>query len=1200
MFLSRGELNSSSRCFKCKVKIPRLAGLVFSVILSLMTLVPAYVVNVMPAEAAVMAWSIVYTPGSYPQRFDILNPAEIVDCAIGKNGTILAVVRSTEATSVPQNILYYSKDNGITWSQGPYNILKLTTQEIFNVAIAPDNPAIWVITLSDDNTTGPTHVDYTDESGTSWLDTGLTLGAGETIRSIDISPDNGTGAHEIAITTVTGTGAGSFYLTSSKQWGTWINQGTSGAGSPTAGADYFSIKFSPTYASDSSVALVYATADATYFNVGFRDINQNITIGYAFNDPGVEVKDPSVAALASPGYGQLKITGLQLPQDFQGQSGALRRAYVSLDADGNKALGTSQDGIFRIDNSYVYTLMDTTATPDKSIYSIAYSGTYAQGKLLAGEHHGIPCTATVPTWFTDSPTSCPIPCWYPALKPTTGAAAQGTCSNAKVGIGAAKVAWDSDGVLAFAATGSLDDQAGAAWYANLEASTLIMNDESAFAISRNNGETWNQIGLINTTVDWFNDVAPSQDCSTVYLASVNSNTGCSGFDSVWRTTANPLVAGPLPISQNIGYYWERVLTHVTASTCGDNQTDKPLLRLPEGCNDKPDGEVVAWAAQLTNTQLWSDDYGDFWSFVSTPDPIQDFAFESNTIMYNLSPNGFVEKLTYSGTSWNAKSRPYNSLVINAHTIAAVPSGRVLVGASSRMPDAASYSPSGGAQWIEIPATGVSLGNIHVAFDSNFSDNRFIYLADDKKDTQGLKNTNLAGSIFREQVPDYIKLTDADMMSNGNSAHPEIDWPPSAGGLSLVSPPHAVGQFGLIAAKTGDPEPAIYVAHDNITTTLGENNSAVCRTITPWWPMPKLGIPWDCLDIFMPSQTNNVKFTLEPSSLKACGCCSLDSYTTLYAIDDRSGGIFNVNGYNPTASQGMLWAYTDCLGKKGPVLMSPGEGVFVGSDPVTGRNQQIDMSWEQLCLAVRYDLQIYKDQKLTMRVNPAVTGLSASGAVITSVTGSITIDLDNVNVTAPGVWIAPGALPEAGTPYYWRVRVTKSATGQIAASPWSQLRSFKVKPGFVTRTPVEGLELLSPKDNSAGCPIQPTPLSWTPYKDATKYEIWLARDAGFTQMVKKAFTTSTAYNYVNALDYSKIYYWKVRAIEINGQSNTSEWSSIFTFRTVDSPPPGPTQEEIQRQQQQQQNPRYIWLVIAGVAAIYLAALIFIWISRRSPK
>ncbi len=56
------------------------------------------------------------------------------------------------------------------------------------------------------------------------------------------------------------------------------------------------------------------------------------------------------------------------------------------------------------------------------------------------------------------------------------------------------------------------------------------------------------------------------------------------------------------------------------------------------------------------------------------------------------------------------------------------------------------------------------------------------------------------------------------------------------------------------------------------------------------------------------------------------------------------------GYTPFLRQGMLWAYTDCLAKKGPVLKSPADQFLVGADPVSGRNQQIDLTWEQLCLS----------------------------------------------------------------------------------------------------------------------------------------------------------------------------------------------------------------------------------------------------------
>ena len=340
------------------------------------------------------------------------------------------------------------------------------------------------------------------------------------------------------------------------------------------------------------------TADSTYYNVAFRDLNQNTTLDYAFGYTGVEVKNPASAPGSSPNWSQLNRVDFELPSDFSGQSSSLRRAYISLDAFGSKPVAGCEDGIYRIDDTTTYVLMDTSATPNKAIYSISYYGTYASGKLLAGERMGQPCAATVPTWFTDSPTTCPIPCWYPALKPTTGAGNQGTCNNASMnGVGAAVVHWNGNGSLGLVATGSLPDtvyalQPGFAgggiggvgavaiasapgkglWY-QMQYWDAVNNDESAFAISRNNGETWNQLAIIDTTIDWFNDVAVAPDCTTIYLASANMNTGtgCNEFDSVWRATINPNVAAPLPVLPPLGAYWERVSAILLQATAASHR-----------------------------------------------------------------------------------------------------------------------------------------------------------------------------------------------------------------------------------------------------------------------------------------------------------------------------------------------------------------------------------------------------------------------------------------------------------------------------------------------------------------------------------------------------------------------------------------------------------------------------------------------------
>ena len=57
---------------------------------------------------------------------------------------------------------------------------------------------------------------------------------------------------------------------------------------------------------------------------------------------------------------------------------------------------------------------------------------------------------------------------------------------------------------------------------------------------------------------------------------------------------------------------------------------------------------------------------------------------------------------------------------------------------------------------------------------------------------------------------------------------------------------------------------------------------------------------------------------------------------------------------------MLWAYTDCMAKNGPKLTMD-DGTIIGCDPATGRNQEVNFTWEQLCIATTYELAIAKDK-----------------------------------------------------------------------------------------------------------------------------------------------------------------------------------------------------------------------------------------------
>jgi hypothetical protein len=896
-------------------------------------------------------WQSVSTPGSVDGKNDILNPngtggSDIHDLAVGQNGIVQFAV--VNVGSGINNRLYNTNNRGISWTETAWNSLTQTPgwvngNQVYQVAAAPDNSSIFEVTT--DNGTplsGPGDVWVTTDGGSTWQCAYLSsfLGPNETIRTTDVSVDYG-GARDLAVGTTTGSGGGRLWVGKWSSTVSWVNQHLPPSQPPTSSSiDYFVVKFSPSYASDASLAVVFAdnvtgaytctiALGATWYNVALRDIDQNAVLSWAFPKPGIEVKDLSWFVGASPSFSTLNKADMQLPSDFSGQAASLRRAYISLDAFGalNKAT-CSRDGIFRIDDASVYILMDTGSIPDKAIHSIDYVGTCASGKLLAGERMGYPCAATVPTWYTDSPTECPIPCWYPSLKPPTGAANpnQVPCIvGVKNDIGAAIVAWNTSGTLGVVITGSQAVTTGASWYVPWLVPP-VPNDESAYAITRNNAETWNQLSLIDTTIDWFNDVAPSPDGNTVYLASANRNDGrhCDELDSVWRSSSFPDVVSPLP-PQPVGTCWERVFTHVTGVNCAETQSDAPLLRLVPYCSDRF-GEIVVWAAQNTRAEAWSPDFGEYWAMITPRNPIQDFCLESdwdrnNLVLYNLSPDGLVQKLPYTGVAFSTILPDVDSHVSAAHSITAYSEGNVIVGAGAAY-HATGYAVSFSDNMsimntdnLTVKGTFTLLtaagktpyqGDVHVAFHPNFKDNDTIFIADENPNTG-------VGSVYRNNLAAPIIWGNGDMMSQTNGAQGVYH--------SGNSPSGTAGHFGIAMTCNGL---ALFSAHSPVGL-----NSGVCNTVGFIDDVPWPGFTWSCLIDFSPPDTSGVKFTLEPSSLKLTD----EWYATnlnLYAIDNESGGRFlTAQGYRPADQQGMLWVCT--LQPPSPPFPPPEANTYTNKD-----------------------------------------------------------------------------------------------------------------------------------------------------------------------------------------------------------------------------------------------------------------------------
>jgi hypothetical protein len=1180
------------------------------------------------ADPGICKWDTLREPGALTGTEVIARNTDGLDLAIGSDfNTVVAVVNENAPTYAiaagPINLFKWSNTKGLFWSAAKWLALTRnpnwpqvagfpndrTVRQVYQVAMSPDNPNFYVVTT--DNLTptlGPREVWVTTDGGSSWLFTNLNvlLNVNETIRSVDVSVDYG-GKRDIAVGTADGLGAGRILVINSIGFSGWIVQNL-GAIQPTH--DFYAVKFSPSYASDASLVYVYAdnatgpcanpvsgvvTSGATWYNIGLRDIALNQTTGWAYGGGlGIEVKDSTWVVGSSPGIFTLNKAMLQLPSDFSGQATSLRRAYISLDAFGapNKAI-CDRDGIWRMDDTTPYTLMDTSNIVAKSIYSIAYFGTYASGKLMAGERRGFPCTATVPTWFTDSPTTCPIPCWYPALKPTTGAAAQGQCAQAaQDGTGAAIVHWAPQGNLAYVLTGSQAYTTGTNWF-----TTILLNptttglDESALGISRNNGETWNQISLIDTSINQFSDVAPTPDCKTIFLASINTaGVRCAGFDSVWRTTLNPDVASPLA-PQPVGTYWERVFTHVTACDCTGTETNWAILRTVPYCAD-PTGEIIAWAvfdpgstacANGQGAAAWSPDFGDYWATITPRHGVQDFTFESRTVLYFVSAGGLVQKMPYTGTAWSSTFNDVDTgLAFGAHTIAAYPEGKVVVGATQVMNTAVcatSYSanfntdaPSFVIQILSGRTGDSTMGNVHVAFDPNFKDNSIYYIGVD----DGAAGAG-GGSVYRNNPTAQLRWPDTNMMAAMNGA--------------LMCPVnHMNGSHGIVLAFTGQ---ALYSAHP----AFGAVGAGVDRTIDdgtgkfgPLSGMPKPGIAWDHLDIGLPGAPASVyAFINEPSSLKICGCCTLDTDSTLYAIDTAAyaGG-----------PRGLIWAFTDCMAKRGPALVTE-DKTLIGCDPVSGRAQEVNLCWEQLCVASAYDIEIAKTAEFTIKVIDWVAEAACAGFLVPADLQTPCVYFPAGGSTAnAAAWMGIGGTAgsaiaafgnlECGHTYYWRVKARACATTQVIRSPWSAARSFTVKAGLPVVSTYLGLTLLAPNNGCNACPIQPASFSWSPFKETTKYKFQLATDAGMTQLVKEAeVVNSTAYEYDGALEYGTNYFWRAMSVE----PAPSDWSATFSFQTEAKPVPTTAQAGPIA------TPIWVWVVIAIGAILVIVTLVLIFKTRR---
>jgi len=528
-------------------------------------------------------WTIVDTPDAIPDQIrEILNPlylgSGIAKIAVSYHiSPIWAIVRRGDRDGLnnggAQLMLYMSSDIGTSWTDIPYRNLSLAQSTIDNgtlvwdMAIAPDDPKIIAVACSN------IRLDYikqeiwvSTDQGTNWENTHWTPSSdsnAQLVSTMAVSIDYGN--RKIIVGTRDGTGRNnhSLYVTKLKGYGGWNVQNAEGnpPSKDSITGDILAAKFSPNFNKDNTIVILYSNGttgqEGTWLAMGTHDTSRNFT-NFSNAASHVEIKNKDAAKGNSARPNEIITANIELPFDFSGSSIDRRHVYVSVDA-ADRVQGIAPNrGIYKVVKDDIYTLMDNTATfgyidsmsHPRRISSIAFFGTCAVGKLIVGEVIGNANTCTVPTWFTDAPTTYPIPCWYPALKPPTGAGNEvkdHVLHDITNGYGNSMVAWSSAGEMAYVATcaASLGT-----WASPIFQNGMVLPvrqwpagymqvepfDESAFSITKNNGETWNQFSLINTQITKLTDVAPSPDSTSIYLASFGVNSGFRQSCSIWRSS----------------------------------------------------------------------------------------------------------------------------------------------------------------------------------------------------------------------------------------------------------------------------------------------------------------------------------------------------------------------------------------------------------------------------------------------------------------------------------------------------------------------------------------------------------------------------------------------------------------------------------------------------------------------------------------
>jgi hypothetical protein len=282
--------------------------------------------------------------------------------------------------------------------------------------------------------------------------------------------------------------------------------------------------------------------------------------------------------------------------------------------------------------------------------------------------------------------------------------------------------------------------------------------------------------------------------------------------------------------------------------------------------------------------------------------------------------------------------------------------------------------------------------------------------------------------------------------------------------------------------------------------------------------------------------------------------------------------------------------TDCTFEKGPTLIAPPDKYVAATDNSVDRNGLIKLAWNQLCSATKYELQISEDAGFTRFVTWAI-----NKEPVRIDSGTIVLDMGPDEDVNPSAYVRESALRESGINYWWRVRATKLIYGQVERSPWSDTRCFMIKSvNFIVGPPNDTVWLFSPLKVSMNWKVNNMSFSWSARKEVTQFQLDLAKDPRFKDIIVTAITDNYTYTYDGKLDYRTEYFWRVAALEINHERIPPDWSATSSFFT-EQPPPSPSLVP-----PTPVNYTWLWIIAAISALLAIVIVVLVMLRRKTPR